>query len=80
MTNRRRSAGPPLPGYPQFSVQARVTAGAALHLPRQARLGAVLLQDRSQGGPHWPRAQEPAGLHRHEPHRPQPGACYSSGE
>ena len=80
MTNRRRSAGPPLPGYPQFPVQARAAAGAALHLPRQARLGAVLLQDRAQGGPHRARPQEPAGLHRHEPHRPQSGARYSCGE
>ena len=80
MTHRRRGACPPLPGYPQLPLQARAPAGAALHLPRQARLGPVLLQDGAQGGPHRAGPQEPAGLHRHEPHRPQPGARYSGGE
>ena len=51
----------------------------SLHLPGQARLGAVLLQDRAQGGQRVG-PQEPASLHRHEPHRPQPGACDSGGE
>ena len=68
MLHCRRRAGAALPRHPQLPLQARAAAGSPLHLPRQARLGAVLLQDRPQGGAHRPRPQEPASLHRDEPH------------
>jgi hypothetical protein len=57
--------------HPQLPLQARPAAGTALHVPGQARLGAVLLQGRAQGA-RGPRPQEPAGLHRHEPDRSEP--------
>ena len=57
----------------------RLAHRAALHLPGEARVGAVLLQDRAEGGQRAG-AQEPTSLHRHEPHRPQSGARYSCGE
>ena len=68
MLHCRRRAGAALPRHPQLPLQARAAAGSPLHLPRQARLGAVLLQDRPQGGAHRARPQEPASLHRDEPH------------
>ena len=68
MLHCRRRAGAALPRHPQLPLQARAAAGSPLHLPGQARLGAVLLQDRPQGAAHRPRPQEPASLHRDEPH------------
>jgi len=42
-------------------------------------VGAVLLQDSAAGG-YGAQPQEPAGLHSHEPHRPQHGAGHSGGK
>merc|ERR1719397_2483376 len=63
------------PGIHSFPLQAWLAHRVAVHLPGQAWLGSVLLQDRLEGGKRVG-AQEPASLHRHEPHRPQPGARY----
>ena len=75
----RRRLRPAVRRHPQLPLQAWPSPGPALHLPGQARLGAVLLQGRPKGGQRAD-AQEPTGLHHHEPHRSQSGAAHSSGE
>ena len=75
----RSGPHPAVPGDPQFSLQAGSAPRPALHLPGQAWLGSVLLQGRPKGAQR-PHSQEPASVHRHEPHRPQRGAFDPSGE
>ena len=69
----RRSSCPLVSRRSQLPVQARAPPGPPLHLPGEARLGPVLLQDCSQGGQLWPGPQEPTSFHCYEPHRPQSG-------
>ena len=66
--------------HSQFPIQAWTAPGTPLHLPGQARLGSVLLQDCAQGGSHWSRSQEPTSLHCYEPHRPKSGTSDTGGK
>lgn len=79
ISSRRRGTVVAVPGDTQLPVQAGSAAGPALHLPREARMGAVLLQGGAAraGRAH---AQESTGLHRHESDRPEPGSADISGE
>lgn len=72
---RRTTPGHVVTGDPQFSVQTRPAARAAVHVPGKVRLGAVLLQGGAPGA-QLAHAQEPTGLHRHEPDRSQHGAVH----
>lgn len=78
-SRRRRGTLVALPGHTQLPLQAGPTVGSTLHLPRQTRMGAVLLQGGAAGAGRA-HAQESAGLHRHEPDRPESGGADISGE
>ena len=75
----RSCAGDTIGWNPQFPVQTGPAAGPSVHVPRQARLGTVLLQGGDQGE-RRPGAQKPTGLHRYEPNRSQCGATRTGGE
>lgn len=75
---RRRTVAA-ITGDPQLSIQIRPAPGPTVHFPGQTRLGAVLLQGCTSRA-RRPDAQEPASLHRHEPHRSELRATDPGGE